>query len=310
MRCYKRVVQTAAPLRDRPAGEMNSAPRAFCLRLRRSASGTPIRLAASPGPQHSLINTVSATSCAGRGRQAAPVLGLDRSSIHSRLTSRLHLAREAVQQESHMKTFERGSVVRLVSSTVVLIMAFLVAPALAQSADRPVVKVGDEWQFMQYSVVPIQKPNVVWVITSVTPTGIAGTSNGKPLTLTSDLNIIESPTRKFTDRRNLSFPLMIGKSWNYATQVEFKDQDAISRMDAEVKVVAYEKVTVPAGQFDAFKIEAKGKLGQQGAAGAGAVEFTETSWYAPSARAIVKQVYRDPYVSERILELASLKLRP
>jgi hypothetical protein len=31
-----------------------------------------------------------------------------------------------------------------------------------------------------------------------------------------------------------------------------------------VSVFAYEKVTVRAGQFDAFKIEAKGKRGQQG----------------------------------------------
>ena len=40
-------------------------------------------------------------------------------------------------------------------------------------------------------------------------------------------------------------------------------------MDAGVTVAAYEKVTVRAGQFDAFRIEAKGKGGQQGAAGAG-----------------------------------------
>jgi hypothetical protein len=209
-----------------------------------------------------------------------------------------------------MKTNESGPVVRLVSSTVVLILAILASPALAQTADRPVVKVGDEWQFMQYTVTPVQKPNLVWVITSATPTGIAGTSNGKPLTLTPDLNIIESPTRKFSDRRNLSFPLEIGKSWTYSTHVELKDLGGTLRQDAGVTVAAYEKVSVPAGQFDAFKIEAKGKFGQEGAAGAGAREFTETTWYAPSARAVVKQVYRDPVMGERVLELASFKLQP
>ena len=122
-----------------------------------------------------------------------------------------------------MRTHECGSVVRQVSSAVVLALAIIASPALAQKAERPAVKVGDEWQFMHYTVVPIQKPNLVWVITSVTPTGIAGTSNGQPLTLTPDLNIIESPTRKFSDRRNLSFPLEIGKSWTYSNQVEFKD---------------------------------------------------------------------------------------
>jgi hypothetical protein len=237
-------------------------------------------------------------------------LALLRSAIHSRLTSRLHVAREAAHQESHMRTNERGSAVGLISSAIVLSLAIFASPALAQSADRPVVKVGDEWQFMNYIVIPIQKPNLVWVITSVTPAGIAGTANGKPLTLTPDLNVIESPTRKHSDRRNLSFPLEVGKSWTYSNHVEFKDMDGATRMDAGVTVAAYEKVSVPAGQFDAFKIEAKGKLGQQGAAGAGAMDFTETSWYAPSARAIVKQVYRDPVVGERVLELASFKLQP
>ena len=122
-----------------------------------------------------------------------------------------------------MSTHQYGSVVRQVSSAVVLALAMIASPAVAQKADRPAVKVGDEWQFIQYVVVPIQKPNVAWLITSVTPTGIAGTSNGQPLTLTPDLNIVESPTRKFSDRRVLSFPLEIGKSWTYANKVESKE---------------------------------------------------------------------------------------
>ena len=209
-----------------------------------------------------------------------------------------------------MSTHGCGSVVRRVSSAVVLALAIIASPAIAQKADRPAVKVGDEWQFMQYTVVPVQKPNVAWVVTSVSPSGIAATFNGKPLSLTPDLNIVESPTRKFSDRRVLSFPLEIGKSWTYANYVESKDDQGDWRMDAKVTVAGYEKVTVRAGQFDAFRIEAKGKGGQQGATGAGAWEFTETSWYAPSARAVVKEVYRDSMTGERVRELASYKLQP
>ena len=137
-----------------------------------------------------------------------------------------------------MSTHQCGSVVRQVASAVILALAIIASPAVAQKADRPSVTVGDEWQFIEYSLVPIQKPNLVWVITSVTPTGIAGTSNGQPLTLTPDLNIIESPTRKFSDRRILSFPLEIGKSWIYSNQVELKDLGRNSRMDAVVLVAA------------------------------------------------------------------------
>ena len=57
-------------------------------------------------------------------------------------------------------------------------------------------------------------------------------------------------------------------------------------------------------------MEAKGKAGQQGGAGAGATEFTDTYWYAPSARAIVRQVYRDSSVGEQSTELVSFKLQP
>jgi hypothetical protein len=289
---------------------VKSATRAFVLRIPHSAYATPFRLAAPSRRQHSFINPVSAPLCVGRGLRAAPALPLPRASIRLRFTPRLHVAREAVQQESHMRTNGHGSAVGFISSAVVLIFAILTSPALAQTADRPAVKVGDEWQFMQYTVAPIQNPNFVWVITSVTPIVIAGTSNGQPLTLTPDLNIIESPTRKFSDRRQLSFPLAIGKSWNYTTDNHFKDGSGDIRMDARVTVAAYEKVTVRAGQFDAFKLEGTGKWVRQAAPDAGAVEFAETYWYAPSARAIVKQVYRDSRKSEVTFELASLKLQP
>jgi hypothetical protein len=177
--------------------------------------------------------------------------------------------------ESHEeKTNGRGSAVGLISSSILLILAILASPALSQTAVRPAVKVGEAWQFIQYSLVPIEKPNLLRVITSATPVGIAGTSIGQPLTLTPDLNIIESPTRKFSDRRDLSFPLEIGKSWTYTNLVELKDRGGNSRMDAAVPVAAYEKVTVRAGQFDAFKIEAKGKWGQEGPPAQRPTEFT------------------------------------
>ena len=59
-----------------------------------------------------------------------------------------------------MSTYGNGSNVRRVSSAVVLALAIIACPAIAQKADRPAVKVGDEWQFMHYTVVPVQKPNV------------------------------------------------------------------------------------------------------------------------------------------------------
>lgn len=209
-----------------------------------------------------------------------------------------------------MRTNERGSVVRGVSSAVVLILATLASPALAQKADRPVVKVGDEWQFVTYLGVPPAKPNIVWVVTSITPAGIEGTENGKPLMLTPDLNVAESPFFRLSDQRLLSFPLEVGKKWTFSNHSYDKFNEAKRIDDLTVKVVGRERARVLAGEFDAFKIEAQGKAGVEGAASAGAREISYTYWYAPSARAIVKQEINDRYQGSSAMELVALKLQP
>jgi hypothetical protein len=89
-----------------------------------------------------------------------------------------------------------NSAVPRFSSLAVLVLALLTDSALAQKAEQPDVKVGDQWQFVMYYNVPSTKPNRAWVITSVTPTGIAGTENGESLLLTTDLNVLESPRHK------------------------------------------------------------------------------------------------------------------
>jgi hypothetical protein len=78
----------------------------------------------------------------------------------------------------------------------VLVLALLTDSALAQKAEQPDVKVGDQWQFVMYYNFPSTTPNRAWVITSDTPTGIAGTENGEPLMLTPDLNVLEFHRRR------------------------------------------------------------------------------------------------------------------
>jgi hypothetical protein len=75
-------------------------------------------------------------------------------------------------------------------------LALLAGAAIAQSVDRPDVKVGDQWKFAVYYTVPSTTPNRTWLVTSVTAAGIEGTEDGEPLRLTRDLNVIESPRQK------------------------------------------------------------------------------------------------------------------
>lgn len=209
-----------------------------------------------------------------------------------------------------MKTHESVSVIRQMFAAAVVALAFIASPAVAQMADRPAVRAGDEWQFAAYLGVPPAKPNRDWVVTSVTPAGIVGTSNGMPLLLTSDLNLVESPMFRHSDFRLLNFPLEVGKKWAFTSNSYDKANEAKFMGDYEVRVVHYAKVRVPAGEFDAFKLEAKGKVGQDGAAGAGSRDVTRTYWYAPAARAIVKEDILDPWLGQSTVELVSFKLQP
>jgi len=155
--------------------------------------------------------------------------------------------------------------------------------ASAARAERPDVKVGDEWKFACG-----WHNERLWVVTSVDQTGIKATENGKPLLLTPDLNVLESPRRKDTDNQWLSFPLEVGKQWtadNNWQMCEFSGPEKV-----QVKVVDYEKVTVPAGQFDAFRLEITTSWTNETVRDSGA--NSGTYWYAPAARAIVKFNYK------------------
>jgi hypothetical protein len=189
-------------------------------------------------------------------------------------------------------------------------VALLSDPALAQTADRPRVDVGDQWQFVVYYEVPSTKPNRVWVITAVTATGIEGTENGEPLRLTEELNILESPRQRESNPKALSFPLEVGKRWRYTSDWLFKPKASKGTIAYDVVVIGHEKVRVPAGEFDAFKLVAKGSLhGVSPINSQYAGETTTTYWYAPAARAIVKSVAHNPYLGRSTVELVEFQPR-
>jgi hypothetical protein len=149
----------------------------------------------------------------------------------------------------------------------------------------------------------------IWEISSVTPTGIVGTENGEPLLLTPDLNVVESPRRKDSDRRLLSFPLEVGKHWSFTDDYVWKDRGVTGRGDGTVMVIGHEKLRVAAGEFDAFKLEAKisFRVPPDGpVTGVTAVTY----WYASRARAIVKEETLDPHRGLYGVELIEFKLRP
>lgn len=202
------------------------------------------------------------------------------------------------------------SVGKRISAAAALVLAVSCCTVFAQKAERPHVKVGDQWQFVVYHSVPSTKPNRAWVITSVTPTGIAGSENGEPLVLTPDLNVLESPRDKYSNPKALSFPLEVGKRWRYTSDWVFKAKGSNGSVIVDVAVAGHEKVAVPAGEFDAFKMVAKGRLsGTSPINSEYAAETTTTYWYAPAARAVVKTISHNPYLGISTVELVESQRR-
>ncbi len=209
-----------------------------------------------------------------------------------------------------MTTIECGSLVRRLF--LHLALAVLPASVLAQTADRPDVKVGDRWVFAVTSGTGGRSEKLydrVWVVTSVAPTGIEGTENGQPLMLTPDLNVVDSPRRHDSDRRLLSFPLEVGKQWSFTDYYLWKDVGYNGRGDGAVIVVGQEKLRVPAGEFEVLKLEARIPF-RVPPEGPVTGETTLTYWYASKARAIVKEETRDPHRGLYGFELIEFKLQP
>jgi hypothetical protein len=125
------------------------------------------------------------------------------------------------------------------------------------------------------------------------------------------LNVLESPRNKDSNPKALAFPLEVGKRWHYVSDWVFKPKASKGSAGVDVAVLGYEKVTVPAGEFDAFKLAAKERLsGTSPINSQYAGETTRTYWYAPAARAIVKSVSHSPYLGPSTVELVAFDLRP
>jgi hypothetical protein len=196
-------------------------------------------------------------------------------------------------------------------SALFIAAAMFSAAASAQQADRPPIEVGDRWEFVVWYSVPATTPNRIWIVTGTAHDGIDATENGEPLRLTVDLGVLDGPTQASSNPRPLDFPLTVGKRWEYDNRWTFKPKRSKGSARVDVVVAAYESVRVPAGTFDAFRLESRERLsGMSPINSRYDGETTRTYWYAPAARAIVKTVSRNPYLGPSTIELTSFALRP
>jgi hypothetical protein len=209
-----------------------------------------------------------------------------------------------------------------------LLLAFvaLAGESLAQSSapvPAPDVRVQDSWKYRRVDQAHnrVLEPIEVLVtslegktiLTAVYRGGAPGDSRWTPewngITLDSGWVFT-------TESGLLKFPLQVGKSHEVAYEAEHKAYGLRLKFRGKSSVAGWEEVVVPAGKFQAVKIEINGRydrFDKRGTSTDGADRRTsstvqETIWYAPSVRRWVKRVYVDVDINQGE-ELVSFKVR-
>jgi hypothetical protein len=165
--------------------------------------------------------------------------------------------------------------------------------------ERPKLNKGDRWEYarrdkiISYELVEKKNGELVFHLQ-----WDEWKSEGKKETeiRTPDLNVMKiidiyNEIEEISPYRGtLSFPLWVGKKWSYSFSTTKRVKRGVPGTvteDADVKVVSYEQVKVPAGTFWAFKIEEKRQT--RGAKGPrGRLGYYITIWYSPEIKFTVK----------------------
>jgi hypothetical protein len=82
-------------------------------------------------------------------------------------------------------------------------------------------------------------------------------------------------------RTFVRYPLRVGDEWSYTRKFDNPNLEETGK----AKVEAYEKISVPAGTFDCYRIEIRASWGAMGAS----EENHWTRWYCPQVKWIAKE---------------------
>jgi hypothetical protein len=151
-------------------------------------------------------------------------------------------------------------------------------------AQQPAFVVGDSWEYKSVTT-PGDKPGT-W-----SRTIIAAPSDQEFKVRFQD-NTVNSfdKTMNFMPEGNPSYarilaryPMKVGDGWEMSRR--YADPRAVE--SGEAKVVAYEQITVPAGTFQCFRVEAKATLNNKSFAEAS----KWTRWYCPEVKHFAKESF-------------------
>ncbi len=167
---------------------------------------------------------------------------------------------------------------------------------LAGEAPRPTPVVGVTHEYAG-RLLGVDCP--AWTVTAVTANGgTLAECQGHHLETDGShdgnaMRVLDPAGRKLVEFRPfapaLKFPLTLGAHWRQGYTGFTAFNNLVWDGEANCRVEALEAVRVPAGEFEAFRIECQDKwmVGPKNG-------YTHTTrWYAPAAETLVKQVHRE-----------------
>ena len=168
----------------------------------------------------------------------------------------------------------------------------------AQTDNPGPVRVGDRWSYdLKDTATGDLRQSFTLVVFEVNDKEIIARSiirgaENRPQTAIFTLNwgVIDNGVWQYRPSEiAMNAPLQLGKEWRYEVSAKNQRDGSVWNTSGLAKVVGQEKVTVAAGTFDTFRIEAKGR--QIGANDQRSFLTTQVFSYAPAVNRWVKRTF-------------------
>ena len=187
---------------------------------------------------------------------------------------------------------------------LLLSLSLLAAAAgAAEPASAPTISVGDSWTYQyndlwKHTPGNLNRTEVTAVDASGIQVDIKRASTGAVLShyrYTPDMNPIDRGKMHFAPHyARFDFPLAPGKTWTVDATGDNAAAGKRWRYQINGKAIGWEKITVPAGEFDVIRVEVVAYYqGAETGSRGGSGRSKETAWYAPAVNNFVKLEYQD-----------------
>ena len=183
-----------------------------------------------------------------------------------------------------------------------LVSGLLMPPVLhaqpTPRAEQPQVEVGDTWTYETRNLLTDAKDKKAYVVKKVSPETIVVGEGRSRRVYTLEWNEIEhgeGDAAEYSSPAHVvfQFPLEVGKRWE--ARFVKTSKEGKHRWVSKIRVEKTERVTVPAGTFDTFKLRTEsyadsGKVGVT-------IRHWDSIWFAPEVKRWVRkqQERRKPY---------------